>query len=80
MKTSIVRIPVARRNSIARNSIARSLLSGCPDDALTDHKKLAEMIQAGVPMCQVLATQEADRWPETYHYLAFFLPRQAKDD
>ena len=53
-----------------RNEIANELLRDCPEESNSDHEILAELIRGQVPWETILNRPEAERWPETYRWLA----------
>ena len=52
-----------------RNEIATELLDGCPQESLADHTVLAERLRWSEHPDTILASPEANRWPETYTWL-----------
>lgn len=51
------------------DAIADELLRDCPDEALADHKRVANKVRQGEPWRNIVMMPELDRWPELHSWL-----------
>ena len=52
---------------MTRNEIATDLMRCCPDDLKPSHQKIADAIENGKPVDDIL--DMCDDWPDTYIWL-----------
>lgn len=55
-----------------RKQLADELLRGCPKESLEDHQRIASRILMGATLDEVITDEEAEAYPDTYHWLAGF--------